>query len=64
MKRYECTQDYVRKIVGTSLWNMPSRLRRSQKNPQTTDEERCQGATELDSLEKEIKGVENNNGTK
>lgn len=42
---------------------MPSRLRRSQKNPQTTDEGRCQGETELDSLEKEIKGVENNNGT-
>ena len=41
-KRYKCTQEDVRKFVGTSLRNAPSHVRRSQKNPQATGEERCQ----------------------
>lgn len=49
--------------VGISLGNAPSRVRRSQKNPQAKDEERCQKEIELDSLEKEGKGMENNSGT-
>ena len=49
--------------MGISLGNAPSRVRRSQKNPQAKDEERCQKEIELDSLEKQGKGMENNSGT-
>ena len=36
---YECTNEDVKKIVGTSLRNMPSHARWSQKNPLVTDKE-------------------------
>ena len=62
-KRYECSQQDVRKIGGTSLRNAKVRVRRSQKNSQATDEERCQGEIELHSLEKENEEMENNSGT-
>ena len=50
--------------MGTSLRNVPSRVRRSQKNPLWTDEEICHGETEMDSLEIENKGMENNSRNK
>lgn len=56
----------VRKIVGTSLQNVPSRVRRSQKNPLVTKRckskvsKRCHGETEMDSLEKENERMRNN----
>ena len=53
----------VRKLVGNSLRNVPSRIRQSQKNPQATNEERCQGEIELDSLEKVNEGIGNNSVT-
>ena len=46
--------------MGTSLQNVPSRVRRSQKNPLVTKEERCHGETEMDILEKENERMENN----
>ena len=62
-KRYECTQEDVRKIVGTIIRNVPSRVRLSQKNPQVNAKERYQRETELDSLEKKNKGMKNNSRT-
>ena len=50
-------------LGGTSLRNAKVRVRRSQKNSQATDEERCQGEIELHSLEKENEEMENNSGT-
>lgn len=41
-KRYQCTQEDVRKLMGNCLQNAPTRARRSQKNPQAIDEERYQ----------------------
>ena len=38
---------------------MLSPVKRSQKNPRATEEERCQGDIELHSLEKENEGMEN-----
>ena len=61
---HECTHEDVRKIVETSLWNVPSSIRWPQKNPLATDEERCHAETEMDSLEKENEGLENNNRNK
>ena len=49
--------------METSHGNVPSRVRRSQKNPQATDEERCQGENELGSLQNENEGIENISGT-
>ena len=37
-KRYQCTQEDVRKIVGNSLPQAPSRVRRSEKNRQAPEE--------------------------
>ena len=49
--------------MGTSLQNASSRLRRSEKDLQATDEKRIQREIELHSLEKENKGIGNNSGT-
>ena len=46
-KRYECTQEDVRNIVEISLEYTPSHVGRSQKNPQGTQEERCQTQPQL-----------------
>ena len=37
-KRYQCTQQDVRKIVGNSLPQAPPRVRRSEKNRQAPEE--------------------------
>ena len=58
-KRYKCTQEDVQKIVGTSLVNAPSCVRRSQKNPQATDEEIRQRKIQLDSLENKNEKLKN-----
>ena len=44
-------------------YDVPSRVKWSQKNPQATDWERCLGKIELDSLGKENEGKSNNSGT-
>ena len=49
--------------MGTSLWNVPSRVKRPQKSPKITAEERCQGEIDLDSLEKENQRTKNNSRT-
>ena len=54
-KRYEYTQEVVPKTIESNLQNAPLQVRRSKKNPQRNEEERCEGDTELDSLEKETK---------
>ena len=38
-KRYQCIQQDVRKIVGNSLPNAPSRVRRPEKNCQAAEKE-------------------------
>ena len=47
-KRYQCTQQDVRKIVRTSLPNASSRVRHSEKNFQAADEESYPGEIELE----------------
>ena len=59
-KRYECKREDGQKIVGASLQIAPSHVKRSQKNLQTTDKERCQREKELDFLEQENEELENN----
>ena len=39
-KWYKCTQQDERKIVGNSLPNAPSRVRRSEKNRQAAEKEK------------------------
>ena len=46
--RYQCTQQDVRKIVGDSLPNAPSRVRYSEKNRQAVEEECYLGEIELE----------------
>ena len=63
MKKYKCRDEDVKKIVGISLRNAPSRVKRSQKNPHSTEEEKCQINIELDGLEKENEGMKNKSRT-
>ena len=62
-KKYKCTQEDVKKIVKISLRNKSSRVRRSQKNPHSAEEERCQGEIDLDSLQKGNEGMVNKSRT-
>ena len=45
---YQCRQQDVRKMVGNSLPNAPSLVRRSKKNRQATAEESYPGENELE----------------
>ena len=47
-KSYQYAQQDVQKIVGNSLRNTPSRIRRSEKNRQATEEETFPGEIELE----------------
>ena len=47
-KRYQCTQQDVRKIVQNSLPNAPSRVRGSEKNGRSVEEESYPGEIELE----------------
>ena len=46
-------------IVGTSLQIVQSRVKWLQKNPHSTEEERCQEYIELDNIEEEGERMEN-----
>ena len=62
-RKYKCTQEHVKKFVKTSLRNKSSRVKRSQKNPHSAEEERCPGEIDLDRLEKGNEGMVNKSRT-
>ena len=47
-KRYQCTQQDVRKIVGNNRSHAPSRVRRPEKNRQEVEKESYPGEIELE----------------